>query len=224
MAAGAAEILILQARGLSKRNSVYGTNYRQPETQRNGKMWVSQTYVGSIDLPSDIFIYYFWEDYAGQLDIPPELHNRLAELGYRFGDSVSVFVPMKSYLGHISQEMEKKFRKFWWEFQHKTPGLFICYKPLSKFDPNEDEYLYLPLPENFGRDPAQAESFLRDLYEKCRLVVGQGRPQTPPSKADSGILKVLYDGIQLKPSFMGFGLDLKPILSNLARRRRVRNS
>jgi hypothetical protein len=147
--------------------------------------------------------------------------QNLAELGYSFRDRVSVFVPQSSYLGLIREEMIQKFEEFWRTFSGKTPGVFLVTKPLSDFDPISDEWLFLPLPSQLVADKSRLSDFFRDLHGKCEEIISfnQGKAASPPMKpASGGLLKALYDSLQMKPSIAGFGVDLKPLISQLQRR------
>lgn len=54
------------------------------------RMWVSQTYLGCPDSGARVFVYYLWEEYKRQRDVPKVVLNRLTSLGRAFGKDVSL--------------------------------------------------------------------------------------------------------------------------------------
>ena len=186
-------------------------------------MWVSQTYLGNINEKSDVYIYYFWENYAQQPEIDDSVLDSLSELGYSFRDRVSVFVPRPSHLGLIREEMRNKFERFWRTFSGKTPGLFFITKPLSSFDPTLDNWLFLPITNELVADKPRLRVFFEELHKKCDTVIlhnfneNNSELSIPTSRK---LLKALYDSLQLKVSVLGVGIDLKPIISHLRRHTR----
>jgi hypothetical protein len=171
-------------------------------------LWISQTYLGEFSAPSKLFIYYFWEDYAKQKNVPAAVQSRLAELGYSFKNEVSVFVPMREYLGHVREEMERKFQKFWWTFKEKTPGLFLCRKSLKDFDPDIDEWFFVPIPNETAGDPEALTAIFKDLHTQCLTLIDKKSNRTTGRFFDA-----LYSSAQLKITFMGAGIDFKPLVS-----------
>lgn len=133
-------------------------------------MWVSQTYLGNIGQEADVYIYYFWEDYAEQSKVDDSVLKHLAELGYSFREKVSVFVPQSGYFGLIREEMRTKFDKFWRTFSGKTPGLFFITKPLSDFDPVSGDWLFLPIPSRLVADNALLTNFFESSTASVRKL------------------------------------------------------
>jgi hypothetical protein len=184
-------------------------------------MWISQTYLGSVGKDADVYIYYFWEDYAPQPGVNESVLRNLSDLGYSFREKVSVFVPQPGYLGLIREEMRAKFEIFWREFSGKTPGLFFITQPLDLFDPTRDEWLFLPMQEKLISNESDLLLFFQELHRKCEEVIEYNYQKTRPEPwklGSSGLLKALYDSLQLKFSVAGFGVDLKPLISHLQRR------
>jgi hypothetical protein len=177
-------------------------------------MWISQTYLGTVSPESNVYLYYFFEDYARQPDVPAPILRMLGDLGYSFGDRVSAFAPMNDYRGHIKQEMEERFREFWWTFREKTPGIFLCRKPLNNFNPSTDEWLYFPITKETINDDRAAREFFQKLHRICVEIIEHRYPPDHNSKRSS-ILEAIYDAAQLKLTFMGAGVDLKPLISRV---------
>ena len=180
-------------------------------------MWISQTYLGTPDPNSRVFLYYFWEDYAEQKEIPPQVLNGLSELGYDFRDQVSAYAPMNNYLGMIREEMRDKFDYFWRTFAGRTPGIFLTRTPLRDFDPQSDEWLFFDITDEILGDQKAAVSFFSSIHETCREII---KFQYSESEAEHerSFLETLYDSAQLRLTFMGAGIDFKPLLSRLSKR------
>jgi hypothetical protein len=173
-------------------------------------MWITQTYLSNLNSHSNIFLYYLWEDYAQQKDIPEEVREGLGELGYYFRDQVAAYVPMRGYLGLIKAEMEEKFRKFWPTFSGKTPGVLLTTKPLNEFDPVSGDWLFFPLGEAI-KNPEALKFFFQNLQVKCQEVLS--RHSRPEKVSEGSMLREMFDSIQWKITFMGFGYDFKPLIS-----------
>lgn len=180
-------------------------------------MWVSQTYLGRVGEEAKVYLYYFWEDYSRQKKVPSRVLNRLAELGYSFREDVSAFVPMDEWRGLIQAEMEDKFREFWWTFKEQTPGVFLCQKPLSDFDPEDDEWLFFPITAQVVRSYTAATEFFTELHRVCQEIV-ENEPPTEEAHARRSFWSDLYESSQLKLTFMGAGIDFKPLISRYAKR------
>ncbi len=180
-------------------------------------MWVSQTYLGDVSPRSNVYLYYFFEDYARQEDVPSTIRRMLGDLGYSFDDRVSAFLPMNEYRGHIRKEMMGRFQKFWPTFQQKTPGIFLCRKPLSEFDPTKDEWLYFPITQATITDDEAAREFFDNLHRLCSEII-EHRYEDPKAQ-QSSFFKALYEAAQLKFTFFGAGVDLKPLVSHFKQRK-----
>jgi hypothetical protein len=181
-------------------------------------MWITQTYLGNFDTSSDVYLYYFWEDYLGQADVAPSIQTRLAELGFAFKERVSAFSPMPDYRKHIRQEMEEQFRDFWWTFKDRTPGIFLSTKPLRQFDPSSDEWMFFQIPPALTHDEKAATQFFRSLHEKCREIIDR------PTKSERrSVLQDLYAATQLKLTFMGLGIDFKPLIARVVKAKKKKN-
>ncbi|WP_140848643.1 hypothetical protein [Sphingomonas glacialis] len=184
------------------------------------EMWVSQTYLGKLAPESDVYLYYFFEDYARQSAVPERVLKLLADLGYNFRDSVSAFTPMDDYRGHINRELENKFMDFWGGFNGKTPGIFLSRVPLHKFDPESGEWIYFPITNDIVSDDVKAQKFFRELHRVCKEIIDHRYETEGRLKKQSSVFQALYDSAQLKLTFMGAGIDIKPIISRFVEWRR----
>ena len=175
-------------------------------------MWLSQTYLGCPDPDARAFVYYLWEEYKGQQDVPPEIVERLAGLGRAFGEKVSVFAPIPNAQHEIRSELRThEYDFFWSRIGPNTPGLLLTDKPLARATQSHgDEYVFFPLPKG-GTAESVANVFV-SLHRACQEATGE-------KQIGASLLRTILDAVLLKPSFMGIGIDLKAIVTNLLRRR-----
>ena len=173
-------------------------------------MWLSQTYLGCPDPDARAFVYYLWEEYKDQQDVPPEIVKRLAGLGRAFGEKVSVFAPIPNAQHEIRSELRaQEYDFFWHRIGASTPGLLLTEKPLGKLDPHGDEYVFFPLPEG-ATGELVADVFL-SLHQACYDA-------TRGKEKEASVLRTIVDAVVVRPTIMGVGIDLKEMVTNLIRR------
>jgi hypothetical protein len=178
-------------------------------------MWVSQTYLGCPDSNAKLFVYYLWEDYKRQKDVPKSIVDRLVSAGRTFGDDVSLFAPISVTQHEIRSELRSQGYDFFWrEIGPNTPGLLLTEKRLSKFEPHIDEYVFFKLPNSVPGNEELIESVFNSLHNECETRLKKTDDETKP-----GLLDTICDSAQLKLTFMGLGIDFKPIISRFSRRR-----
>ena len=184
-------------------------------------MWVTQTYLGCPDPGAKLFVYYLWEDYRGQQDVPEEIIQRLKSAGSAFGKAVSLFAPISGAQDEIRAELRYQGSDFFWrKFNQKTPCLLLTTKPLVDLDPHrDDEYRVLPLPTELTGYEETIEEVFRTLHEVCTW-----RLQEQGDCDDTSFLEQVLKAVQIRPSIFGIGIDLKPILSWVLRKIKARQS
>ena len=182
-------------------------------------MWVTQTYLGCPDPCAKLFVYYLWEEYREQRDVPEEIMQRLASAGRAFGQAVSLFAPISGAQHEIRAELRSRECDFFWRnIVQNTPCLFLTTKPLRDLDPHrDDEYRVLPLPTEVAGYEETIEGVFRTLHEVCAQ-----RLQEQDDCDDTSFLEQVCNAIRLQPAFFGIGIDLKPILSWVLRKRKGR--
>lgn len=178
-------------------------------------MWVSQTYLGRPDPNAKLFVYYLWEEYKGQKDVPKFIVDRLVNAGRAFGGDVSLFAPISGTQHEIRSELRSQGYDFFWrEIGPNTPGLLLAEKPLAEFEPHHDEYVFFKLPNRVSGNEEMIESVFNSLHDAC-----EKRLKESDDKKEPGLLQTIYNSAQLKLTFMGMGIDFKPIISRFGRRR-----
>ena len=186
-------------------------------------MWVSQTYLGCPDPDAKVFVYYLWEDYKMQKEVPKSIVDRLTEAGRAFGKDVSLFAPISGTQHEIRNEIRSQGYDFFWQkIGPNTPGLLLTYKPLGNFDPREDEYLFFHLPSRIAGNEEAITKVFGFLHDACVSRLSKAADATQPrdTKSNSGLLDTVYEALQLKLTFGGLGIDFKPIISRFRRPQR----
>lgn len=172
-------------------------------------MWISQTYLGCPDPDAKAFVYYFWEEYKEQKDVPAEILARLADMGRSFGSEVSLFAPIPDAQHEIRSELRNQgYDFFWGEIGPKTPGLLLTTKPLAQLEPHKDDYVFFPL----QRVRKEVENVFLSLHQACEEIRSKNN-----AKAESNNLRAIYDSLLLQPNFFGIGIDLKAIITHFRR-------
>jgi hypothetical protein len=172
-------------------------------------MWVAQTYLGCPDPNAKAFVYYLWEEYKRQRDLPKSLMMKLAELGRAFGADATVLVSMQGSHHEIRSEIRnQRYDHFWGEIGQNTPGLFVTDVPLGEFDPNRNEWAFFPLGRDTINEDAMVEIF-GEIQEKCVAMI------RAKSEKKKSILQTIYESLELKITFLGAGVNFRPILSRM---------
>ena len=180
-------------------------------------MWVTQTYLGCPDPDAKLFVYYLWEEYKEQEDVPKEIMEKLASAGRAFGQDVTLFAPLPGAQHEIRSELRSQgYDFFWYKIGLNTPCLFLTTKPLGDLDPRRDmdEYSVFSLPREVAGYERTIEGVFLSLHEAC-----VHRLQEQGGCDNANFLERACNAILLQPNFFGIGIDLKPILSWVLRKR-----
>ena len=171
------------------------------------KMELKQTYVGSPDPEAQLYVYYIWEDYKKQKDVPKAVMDRLASAGRRFRKDVLLVGPVPGDRGVIRSEItEKMGSALSWEIGQSTPGLLLAGKPLKEFNPQEHEWAFFSLAGRESANEDVVEAVFVALCKEC-----ERRLEQTDGSSDRGIVRAIFDSIELKPNFLGIGIDLKVV-------------
>ena len=147
-------------------------------------------------------------------NISEDLLEKLTKLGKEFGENVTIMAPIHGTQDQIiSGKNFDKFAYFWRKFHGRTPGLILIEKSFSEFEPKNDDYIYLPLLPQEYRKEDSIEKFYSAILNEMSIA----RTQVYESNHFS-FLRVVLESIEMKPSFMGIGVDVKKIVSHLINR------
>jgi len=170
-------------------------------------MWVTQTYLGSVEPDAKLFVYYFFEDYAKeQKRFTERVQHELESLGEVFGSQVSLLMPNPRYAGRVEAEVREN-RELWQSLRGNLPGLFVSRKPMAKLKPVDDSCVYIPFETN---DPENAAAIIRTVRGIANETLQWDYAHhVPPTKKSFG--ETFFDAIELKPGIFGFRIDLKKL-------------
>ena len=170
-------------------------------------MWVTQTYLGSVEEDAGVFIYYLYEDYnQPQVAFTSAVQRALEEMGDTYQDTVSLQMPNPRYAGKIEAEVRKNV-ELWGEVSGKLPGLLVATAPFTRLTwPHHDCY-YVPF---IGRD----QRAVAEAITSARLLTNANLQVKSRGGEPSGFGARLKDSLELKPGIYGIHLDLKRLFAS----------
>jgi hypothetical protein len=171
-------------------------------------MWVTQTYLGTVEPDAKLFVYYFFMDYIEEQKQFTEMVQReLERMGDIFGGNVSLLMPNPRYAGRIEAEVREN-RALWESIYSKMPGLFISKEPLSKLTSMSDRYYFVPFEGQSRQDVLKAAQIIRKLADETMSwdFARQNTGIRQPCFGDR-----LNEAIELKPGIFGFRIDLRKL-------------
>lgn len=170
-------------------------------------MWVTQTYLGTVDPDAKLLVYYFFEDYAKeQKAFTAKVQQELESLGEAFGDQVSLFMPNPRYAGRVEAEVRENMT-LWRSLRGNLPGLFLSRVPLAKLKPTDDGCLYIPFET---ANPKSAVAIIQRVRGIANETL-QWAYEQQPAPAQKSIGGMLLEALELKPGLFGFRIDLKKL-------------
>jgi hypothetical protein len=76
-------------------------------------MWITQTYLGTVEPDASVFIYYMYADYLDEhVEFTKEVQRLLEKFGEAYGNSVSLLMPNPNYANKIEFEV-REIRPVW---------------------------------------------------------------------------------------------------------------
>ncbi|MBB1074234.1 hypothetical protein HUU62_07370 [Rhodoferax sp. 4810] len=172
-------------------------------------MWVTQTYLGTVEPEAKLFVYYLYEDYIPEQEaFTRTVQRKLESLGETYGNSVSLLMPNERYTAQIGGEM-RKVEGLWKEVHGKLPGLLISTEPLSSFSPRTAEFTIVP----FTRLSPESAA---DTIDKVRRLLDDQlhwNYEVAPSKGRPGVWSRIAAATELKPGVAGIRIDLKKLFT-----------
>lgn len=170
-------------------------------------MWITQTYLGTVEPEAKVFVYYLFEDYVEeQRQFTEKVQRALERLGESYGSSVSLLMPNPNYADRIEAEV-REIRPVWEHVHGALPGLLISTTPLVKLESRSDECYYIPF--DLRRSPsmvAKEISEARKLLDKTLSIKFTNR-----DKEVKPVFRRIGEAIELKPGLFGFRIDLKKL-------------
>ena len=172
-------------------------------------MWVTQSYLSTVEPDAKVFIYYLFEDYnRNQKQFTRQVQRAMERMGEVHGTTVSLLMPNPNYADRIESEMRQIVPL--WELIHGAlPALLISTKPMKELDMNTEHCFCIPFNETRAHAVAETISKARRLtYETLNYSFSE-QEQLPQSSWG----KRIGESIELKPGIFGFRLDLIKLFS-----------
>ena len=145
-------------------------------------MWVTQTYLGTVEPDAKLFVYYFFEDYnPEQKSFTMSVQHELENLGEVFGNQVSLLMPNPRFAGRIEAEVRKN-PALWASLSGNLPGLFVSKVPLVKLNDSRYDCLYIPFET---RDPAGVAEVIQRVRRLANDTISWGftHPTSPKQRS-----------------------------------------
>lgn len=170
-------------------------------------MWVTQTYLGTMEPDAKLFVYYFFEYYnSEQKTFTQRVQRELETLGEVFDDKVSLLMPNPRYAGQIEAEMRKHDWN-WFSLRGKLPGLFLSRKPIANLEPSDDGCVFIAFETQDAKGVAEVIQRVRGIANDT-LNWDFATQHQPEAKSLGG---KLVDALELKPGIWGLKVDLKKL-------------
>jgi hypothetical protein len=177
-------------------------------------MWVTQTYLGTVEPDASVFVYYLFEDYSRtQVEFTEEVQRQLEGLGEAFGTRVSLLFPNARYAVRVESEV-RGIQDLWYLLRGKLPALLVATAPLTQFNPNRGDYYLIPFPSQDVEGAAKTIARVRSIANDHVSVSGFHTLLHGHSEIDrTQGWRRLLDAIELKPGIGPIKLDLKKLLA-----------
>ena len=171
-------------------------------------MWVSQSYLATVEPEAKIFIYYMFEDYNDQGPFTEQVQLELEKIGEVHGGEVSLLMPNPRYANRIEAEV-REIRPLWEMIYSGLPGLLVTTEPMKELSESTDGCVFIPFE---GEDPKLVAGKIlqvRQLTENQLSHMFKSRTvSAPPS-----FPKKFKDAWEIKPGIFGIKIDLRQIFT-----------
>lgn len=168
------------------------------------KVWVTQTYLGTVEPNADVFIYYLFEEYNWQMDFTEKIQLELEKLGEVFGDRVSLLMPNPRYAGRIEAEVRKN-EALWARISGKLPGLLVTTAPFVNIDPRSDECVFVSF-------EGQDSTAVAEVILKVRRLAGDTlswKFANRKTARTEPVLERFWSALEIRPSLGFLSFDVK---------------
>ncbi len=170
-------------------------------------MWVTQTYLGSVEENAGVFIYYLYEDYnQRQSNFTKSVQRALEDMGDTYRDTVSLQMPNPRYAGKIEAEVRKN-ENLWGEVSGQLPGLLVATAPFTWLRWPQHDCYYVPF---VGQD----ERAVAEAITSARLLTEANLQARTRSEDSGGLGSRFLGSLELKPGIYGISLDLKRLFGS----------
>ena len=170
-------------------------------------MWITQTYLGTVEPNANLFVYYMFENYDdAQTEFSHQVQKQLEGVADTFRDKVSLLIPNNKYANRIEAELRNN-KELWDSLEGQLPGLFLSRKPLNEYNGTDEGNLYLAFNSKTPEDAAIIISKVREIANEAVKVT---RPNTGKKWAHK-VGRIVWEAIELSPNFCGIGINIKKL-------------
>jgi len=171
-------------------------------------MWITQTYLGTVEPDANIFVYYLYEDYVNEQKVFTErVQQDLERLGDVYNKDVSLLMPNPKYANKIESEI-REIRPLWEHVHEALPGLLISTVPLAQLENSSEECYFVPF-------DLRSRFMVADTIRKARGLINKelSIKRTHRDNEVKPLYRRIGEAIELKPGLWGFAIDLKKLFS-----------
>lgn len=169
-------------------------------------MWITQSYLATVEPEAKVFIYYMFEEYNDQMGFTQEVQSHLERMGEVYGNDVSLLMPNPKYADRIEAEM-REIRPLWGLVYSSLPALIISTEPMKKLSESTERCVCIPFRGLSAIGVAETISEVRRItYET--LSYAHKQPAIGKNKSP---LDRIGDSIEIKPGIFGVAIDLKKL-------------
>ena len=171
-------------------------------------MWVTQSYLATVEPDANVFVYYLFEDYSSeQKHLTQQVQRAMERMGDIHGSKVSLLIPNPRYADSIESEMRQIVPL--WQLIHGTlPALLISTKPMKEINTDTEQCVYVPFIEKSPESIAETLKKARDLTYHALMQAELSHRNNQASLA-----RRIGDSVELKPGIFGFRVDLKKLFA-----------
>lgn len=170
-------------------------------------MHITQTYLGTYG-ESGLFVYYLFEDYNDeQQRLTERVQNALDDLGADYMEDIDLFRPNERFAGQIAREV-RDIPAVTRYCHGELPGFLVSKTPLVEVDPSDGELVFFSIK---GRSEDEALQVVDRIRQLTRDTVYSARQENVEVQRKNGVVVRFWDALEIKPGFMGIGIDLKSL-------------
>jgi len=165
-------------------------------------MWITQTYLGSVQEDASVFIYYLFANYVDEhVEFTRAVSRTLEDMGDAYRDSVSLQMPNPRYAGRVEAEVREN-QPLWQEVCSELPGLLVATSPFTELQWPSDHCYFVSFKDQTPDDVARAIVAVRQLTDLALQETASSLPRR-------SLKKGLADSLEIKPGIWGISLDVK---------------
>jgi hypothetical protein len=133
-------------------------------------MWITQSYLATVEPDAKVFIYYMFEEYNDQMAFTQGVQSNLERMGETHGGEVSLLMPNPRYADRIESEM-REIRPLWESVYSDLPALLISTVPMKKLSESTEKCICIPFKDLSESEVAETISEVRRItYETINGV------------------------------------------------------